>query len=163
VIRVLFVCTGNICRSPTAEGVLRAQLAAAGLDGLVEVDSCGLGGWHVGEPPDARTCATARRRGVELVHRARQLVPHDLERFDYVLALDGEHLESLERLARAKEPRARIALLRSFEPGAPIGAEVPDPYYGGDDGFEEVFELCERACAGLVDHLRAELAPGRER
>jgi protein-tyrosine phosphatase len=158
VIRLLFVCTGNICRSPTAEGVMRAQLAAAGLADRVEVDSCGLGHWHVGELPDARTRATARRRGVELTHRARQLGPHDLERFDYVLALDGEHLDALERLARARTPRAHIALLRSFEPDAPAGAEVPDPYYGGDDGFEEVYDLCERACAGLVDHLRAELA-----
>jgi protein-tyrosine phosphatase len=158
VIRVLFVCTGNICRSPTAEGVLRAQLTEAGLGGDVEVDSCGLGHWHVGEPPDERTCATARRRGVDLTHRARQLVPHDLQTFDYVLALDGEHLAALERLARAKPARAYIALLRSFEPDAPPGAEVPDPYYGGDDGFEEVYDMCERACAGLLAHLQRELA-----
>ena len=137
---------------------MRAQLAAAGLAALVEVDSCGLGHWHVGELPDTRTCATARRRGVELTHRARQLEPRDLQRFDYVLALDGEHLDALERLAGKERPRARIALLRSFEPGAPPGAEVPDPYYGGADGFEEVYDMCERACAGLVDRLCAELA-----
>jgi protein-tyrosine phosphatase len=154
VIRVLFVCSGNICRSPTAEGVLRAQLAAAGLADRVEVDSCGLGDWHVGELPDERTCATARRRGVVLDHRARQLAPRDLDAFDHVLALDRQHLGAL----RAMRPgRARVALLRSFEPDAPDGAEVPDPYYGDAAGFEHVYDLCERACAGLVAHLRAEL------
>ena len=154
VIRVLFVCTGNICRSPTAEGVLRAQLAAAGLADHVEVDSCGLGGWHVGELPDPRTVAAARRRGVELTHRARQLHARDLDRFDYVLAMDGEHLAALD----ARTGRARVALLRSFEDGAAPGAEVAAPYYGGDDGFEAVLVQCERACRGLVEHLRRELA-----
>jgi protein-tyrosine phosphatase len=154
VIRVLFVCSGNICRSPTAEGVLRAQLVAAGLADRVEVDSCGLGGWHVGELPDPRTRTTARRRGVELAHRARQLHPRDLDTFDHVLALDGEHLDALQRMRGGK---ARIALLRSFEPGAPPDAEVPDPYYGDAAGFEHVYDLCERACAGLVAHLRGEL------
>ena len=153
-IRVLFVCSGNICRSPTAEGVLRAQLAAAGLADRVEVDSCGLGDWHVGELPDARTRATARRRGVELAHRARQLHPRDLHTFDHVLALDGEHLAALVRMPRGK---ARIALLRSFERDAPPDADVPDPYYGDAAGFEHVYDLCERACAGLIEHLKREL------
>ncbi len=153
-IRVLFVCSGNICRSPTAEGVLRAQLAAAGMADRVEVDSCGLGGWHVGELPDERTRATARRRGVELVHRARQLDARDLHTFDHVLALDLEHLDALQRM---RGGTARIALLRSFEEGAPPDAEVPDPYYGDAAGFEHVYDLCERACAGLIEHLRREL------
>jgi len=153
VIRVLFVCTGNICRSPTAEGVLRALVDEAGLTSRVEIDSCGLGGWHVGEAPDPRTCATAHRRGVVLTHRARKLEPRDLDRFDYVLAMDGEHLEAL----RGMKGKARVALLRSFEPGAPPDADVPDPYYGGADGFEEVYDMCERACRGLLDHLREKL------
>jgi protein-tyrosine phosphatase len=134
--------------------VLRAQLAAADLAAHVEVDSCGIGGWHVGELPDPRTVAAARRRGLELTHRARKLHPRDLDTFDYVLAMDGEHLAALS----SRAGRAKVALLRSFEPGAAPGAEVPDPYYGGDDGFEEVLDLCERACRGFVEHLRRELA-----
>jgi low molecular weight protein-tyrosine phosphatase len=156
VIRILFVCTGNICRSPTAEGVMRSLVAAAGLGDRVEIDSCGLGGWHVGEPPDPRTCATARRRGVELSHRARKLELRDLDRFDYVLAMDGEHLRELERLARGRAS-ARIELLRGFDDNAADGAEVPDPYYGGADGFELVYDVCERACRGLLAHLTREL------
>jgi len=159
VVRILFVCTGNICRSPTAEGVMRALVSAAGLADAIELDSAGTGGWHVGELPDARTCAAARRRGVELTHRARKVEPRDLDRFDWIIALDRDHLRDLQRLVGAGT-RARIALLRSFEDDAELTDEldVPDPYYGDHDGFEEVLDLCERGCRGLLARVRAELA-----
>jgi low molecular weight protein-tyrosine phosphatase len=135
---------------------MRHLIDAAGLAAQVEVDSAGTGGWHAGELPDPRTRATARRRGVELGHRARQIEPRDLERFDHVIALDREHLRDLRALARG-DRKARLALLRSFDDAAPPDAEVPDPYYGGDDGFEHVYDLCERACRGLLAQVRREL------
>ena len=154
--RICFVCTGNICRSPTAEGVMHGLLAEAALTDRVEVDSAGTGGWHVGDLADPRTRATARRRGVELTHRARQIREADFERFDLLLALDQEHQRDLEALAPPRA-RAEIRLLRSFEPGAPAGAEVPDPYYGDAAGFEEVYDLCMAACRGLLVHVRRAL------
>jgi protein-tyrosine phosphatase len=160
VVRILFVCTGNICRSPTAEGVMRALVADAGLTDRVEIDSAGTGSWHVGESPDPRTCAAAKRRGLDLAHRARQVEPRDLDRFDYLIALDGEHLRDLQQLARTRpKRRAQIRLLRSFEAEAPPDADVPDPYYGDEAGFDEVYAICERACRGLLEHVRRELAP----
>ncbi len=135
---------------------MRSLVAAAGLTAQVELGRAGTGGWHVGELPDPRTRATARRRGVELLHRARKLDPRDLDRFDHVLAMDGEHLRDLQRLVRPGT-RAAIALLRSFDAGAGEDAEVPDPYYGGEQGFDEVYDQCERACRGLLEHVRREL------
>jgi protein-tyrosine phosphatase len=154
--KLLFVCAGNICRSPTAEGVMVRLLGEAGLAGRVVVDSAGTGGWHVGELPDPRTREAASRRGLALTHQARQLRRADLERFDLVLVMDGDNLRHVAGLARPGA-RAEIRLLRSFDPTAPAGAIVPDPYAGGPDGFEEVLDLCERACAGLLAHVRASL------
>ena len=154
--RVLCVCLGNICRSPTAEGVLVATLARAGLDAKVEVDSAGTSAAHVGEPADSRSAHTARTRGYALTSRARQVVPSDFERFDLVVAMDRSNLRALER-GRPENARARLALFRSFDPSAEPDAEVPDPYYGGPSGFDEVLDMCERAAKGLVEHLRGEL------
>jgi protein-tyrosine phosphatase len=154
--KLLFVCAGNICRSPTAEGVMARLLADAGLAGRVTVDSAGTGGWHVGELADPRTRAAARRRGLDLTHRARQLERADLDRFDLVLVMDAENLRNAHRLTDQR-PHPRIRLLRSFDPTAPTGAEVPDPYAGGPSGFEEVLDQCERACAGLLAHVRSSL------
>jgi protein-tyrosine phosphatase len=156
--RICFVCMGNICRSPTAEGVMARLLAESGLADRVVIDSAGTGGWHAGELPDPRTRAAARRRGIELDHRARQFTRTDLDRFDLVLAMDEDNLRHLQRLV-GDRARPEVRLLRSFDREAPPDAEVPDPYYtGGDDGFEEVLDQCERACEGLLAHLRRQLA-----
>ncbi len=155
VVRVLFVCTGNICRSPTAEGVFRRLVEEAGLAGTVEIDSAGTTGYHVGEAPDARSRAAARRRGVSLDdQRARQVARADFDRFDLVLAMDRGHLRQLRRLCPpGREERLRLFL--SFAPH--LGAEdVPDPYYGAAGGFEEVLDLVEAGARGLLEHLRRE-------
>ena len=155
--RVLFVCLGNICRSPTAEGVMRSLVEQAGLQERIEIDSAGTGAWHVGSPADARASATARARGVALESVARQVVLDDFEEFDLVLAMDSENLRALTRLASDEEQRARIRLLREFDPASEGAADldVPDPYYGGEHGFEAVFDLVQAACAGLLGRIQA--------
>lgn len=155
--RICFVCTGNICRSPTAEGVMRAVVTEAGLADRFELDSAGTTGWHAGELPDPRTIATARRRGVALTHRARQLVAADLDRFDRLVAMDATNLRNIAPIV-GNRGAAKIGLLRAFDPAAPPGAEVADPYYGGQRGFEEVYDQCVAACRGLLAAVRA--APG---
>ena len=152
-VRLCFVCLGNICRSPTAEGVMRHLVEQAGLSDRIAIDSAGTGAWHAGEQADARSRATAARRGVRLDSIARQVTREDFERFDYLLAMDTSNQEELERIAPGPAARRKVRLLRSFDPAAPAGAAVPDPYYGGDDGFERVFEICEAACRGLLEHL----------
>jgi low molecular weight protein-tyrosine phosphatase len=155
--RILFVCMGNICRSPTAEGVMRSLLEREGLDGRIELDSAGTGGWHVGAPPDGRATEAARRRGIAVTGEARQATVHDLEAHDLVLAMDRENLRDLRALAPDDETRAKIRLLREFDPRAVAAGEldVPDPYYGGERGFEEILDIVEAACRGLLDDLRA--------
>jgi protein-tyrosine phosphatase len=150
--RVLFVCLGNICRSPTAEGVLRA-IAARESPGLkLEIDSAGTAHYHVGEPPDRRTVAAARRRGYDLAGlRARQVTSEDFDRFDYLLAMDQANLEELER-QRPGGATTKLALFLEFAPGAQT-LEVPDPYYGGVEDFERVLDLCEEAARGLLRRL----------
>lgn len=154
--RILFVCLGNICRSPTAEAVLRHRLAAAGLDGEVEVDSAGTGGWHVGHPPDERSAAAALRRGIELDGAARRVGPEDFESFDLLIAMDRQNHADLRAMARSPEHVAKLRLLREYDPVAVEAGElaVPDPYYGEGDGFEHVLDLVERACDGLIESLR---------
>lgn len=156
-ISVCFVCLGNICRSPTAEGVFRRKVKDRGWEHLVAVDSAGTAAYHEGEQADRRSRAVAHRRGYDLDSIARQFKKEDLDRFDYVLAMDAQNLVDLQRLVvQGHNPKARLALLRDFDPSAPQGSSVPDPYYGGARGFDEVLEQCERACDGLLDHL----APG---
>ncbi len=155
-VKICFVCLGNICRSPTAEGVMRHIVRQEGLEGIVELDSAGTGSWHVGEPPDERASETARGRGFDLGGRARQFTKKDFDRFDYVVAMDQSNRANLERMAPDAVARAKIWLLREFDAEASEGAEVPDPYYGGPDGFEHVFDVVEAACRGLLAHLRAE-------
>jgi protein-tyrosine phosphatase len=153
---VLFVCLGNICRSPLAEGVFRKLVHDSGLQDWFRIDSAGTSGYHEGEGPDPRSCAVARARGVELDHSARRIRAADLEQFHYVLAMDGDNLERIQRLVDGQRRVPTIALLRSFEAGAPPGAEVPDPYYGGPGGFDEVHDMVARACRGLLAHICAE-------
>jgi protein-tyrosine phosphatase len=155
--RVLFVCTGNICRSPTAEGVFAARAASRGLAGRIAADSAGIGGWHVGKPPDERAQDCARARGVEIGHqRARRIARDDFAAFDLILAMDRSHLDALRRAA-PKGAQDRIRLLLEFDPGQSV-RDVPDPYYGGLNGFERVFDMIEAAADGLLDHVEAALA-----
>ncbi len=157
--RLLFVCLGNICRSPTAEGAMRALLEREGLDGQIELDSAGTGSWHVGSAPDRRATAAARRQGVELRGVARQVEPDDFERFDLLLAMDSENARNLRAIARDEEQRGKVRLLRQFDPDSVARGEldVPDPYYGAD-GFDEVFAIVQAGCEGLLAQLRAESA-----
>lgn len=134
---------------------MRHLVREAGLEAAIEVDSAGTEGYHVGESPDARARAAGRRRGIEISGRARQVTRADFERFDYVLAMDGDNLENLLQLAPSKSA-AECGLLRAFDPASPHGASVPDPYYGGESGFDEVVELCVRACSGLLERIRRE-------
>lgn len=147
--RLLTVCLGNICRSPTAQAAILAAADEAGLD--LEVDSCGTGDWHIGELPDKRMRTAAAAAGLTLDSRARQLEPADLDDHDLVLAMDRENLRVLESMA--SDTTARIELFRSWDPLANGDLEVPDPYYGGERGFAEVVEICRRTAAALVQDL----------
>lgn len=153
-VRVCFVCLGNICRSPTAEGVFRHLVQDAGLSTSIEIDSAGMGAWHAGEPPDPRSVEAAADRGIQLDSEARTFRVEDFAYFDYLIAMDRENQDELYALAPDTDARERIAMLRYFDPGADPGAEVPDPYYGGEGGFDTVLDLCEAACRGLLDHVR---------
>lgn len=150
---VLFVCLGNICRSPSAEGVFRQVLEREGLLEQISVDSCGIGDWHVGKAPDPRAQAAARRRGITIgALRARQLAPDDFDRFDYVLAMDHDNLRAIRAMQPSDYP-GHAGLLLAFAGHG--DAEVPDPYYGGEQGFEEVLDLIESASHGLLEHIRS--------
>ncbi|MEU8591097.1 low molecular weight protein-tyrosine-phosphatase [Streptomyces sp. NPDC048664] len=155
--RVCFVCTGNICRSPTAEAVFHARVEEAGLDGLVEVDSAGTGGWHEGEGADPRTARTLEEHGYESDHTARQFQTSWFSRLDLVIALDSGHLKALRRIAPTPEDAAKVRLLRSYDPAADDDLDVPDPYYGRRDGFETVLEMVEAASTGLLAAVREQV------
>lgn len=152
--RILFVCTGNICRSPTAEGVARGLAQKLGLEEHFEFDSAGTHGYHAGDPPDPRTIAAARRRGYDLAYlRARRVTEFDFIRFDYVIAMGRDHLEWLQR-ACPPLYHDKLGLLLEFSPRFDED-EVPDPYYGGMDGFEQVLDLVEDAATVLIRQLAA--------
>jgi protein-tyrosine phosphatase len=152
--RVCFVCTGNICRSPMAESVFRARLQEAGLDGLVEVDSAGTGGWHEGDGADPRTVTVLVNNGYDSAHSARQFQASWFSRLDLVIALDAGHLKALRRLAPTGQDADKVRLLRSYDPSAGGDLDVPDPYYGGMDGFDECLEKVEAASEGLLAAVR---------
>lgn len=158
-IRICFVCLGNICRSPTAEATMRRLLDRAQLASAIEIDSAGTGDWHVGDPPDARARASAKRRGIELGGRARQVETSDFERFDYLIAMDRANRRDLLRMAPDDGAKAKVVLFRSYDPGSPRDADVPDPYYGEGDGFETVLDICEAAASGLLEHIREKHRP----
>jgi len=151
VLHIVFVCSGNICRSPMAELVFRAKVEEAGLDHLVQVSSAGTGGWHVGEAADKRARAKLAEHGYPTGHVAAEVDRGHLAA-DLLLAADDSHLSFLRR--KVSDP-AKVRLLREFDPSAPEGAEVPDPYYGEDDGFEDVLGMIERSVPGLLDWVRA--------
>jgi protein-tyrosine phosphatase len=155
-IAVLFVCMGNICRSPTAEAVFRSMIAEAGLDSRVRAASAGTHGYHAGSPPDRRALAAGKQRGFDLsTIRARRVAAEDFESFDYILAMDEDVLDDLRQVAPG-QARAHVGLLLDYAPGRPERT-VPDPYYGGRQGFERVLDLVVEACAGLVEELRRRL------
>lgn len=151
--RILFVCMGNICRSPTAEGVARKIITNNKLENIIKVDSAGTHGYHVGEPPDLRTREAALRRGIDLSGlRARKVVPEDFERFDLLLAMDHDNLALLKRGAQP-EHHAKLGLFMSY--ASRFDTEViPDPYYGGEQGFELVLDMAEDAAGGLIEALQ---------
>jgi protein-tyrosine phosphatase len=154
--RVLFVCLGNICRSPTAEGAMRALVREEGLEDSIELDSAGTGNWHVGSPPDPRAIAAALARGIALEGCAREARREDFDDFDLVLAMDRSNMRELRRLAPGAQALAKVRLLREFDP-ASAGAEdldVPDPYHGAAGGFDEVLDLVQAACRGLLEQIR---------
>lgn len=161
--RILFVCLGNICRSPSAEAVMRNLLEKQAIDGSIELDSAGTSDWHAGEAPDARAAQAARKRGIELSGAARQVEPEDFERFDLILAMDRSNLSALQHLAPSDEARAKLRLLREFDPASEQSGEldVPDPYHGGPEGFDRVLDLLSDACEGLLEHVRIEEGSAR--
>jgi protein-tyrosine phosphatase len=154
--RVLFVCLGNICRSPTAEGVMAKLVADAGLQDEIELDSAGTGAWHTGEPADARARKAALARGIELQSIARQVRTEDFERFDLILAMDGSNLHALRQLAPDMGAREKVRLLREFDPASADlpDLDVPDPYYDSQRGFESVLDQVQAACEGLLAQVR---------
>ncbi|MGK2932656.1 MAG: low molecular weight protein-tyrosine-phosphatase [Solirubrobacterales bacterium] len=149
-VRILFVCLGNICRSPTAEAVMKGLIEEEGLTGQIEVDSAGTGAWHVGNPPDDRATETAARRGIVMNGAARQVTVDDFDDFDLIVAMDGSNHADLLSLSGGDNPKVR--LLREI--GGDEETDVPDPYYGGDDGFEEVLDIVERGCRALLEEVR---------
>ncbi len=151
--KILFVCLGNIVRSPLAENIFRRLVQENGLDKRYEVDSAGTGGWHAGESPDPRMVRVAARHGLNYSGRARQVTPQDLQEFDLVVAMDRDNKAVLYSLAQTPQQQAKIHLLRDFDPYGKPNAEVPDPYYGGIDGFEKVYQIVERSCRGMLHSL----------
>jgi low molecular weight protein-tyrosine phosphatase len=156
-VAVCFVCLGNICRSPTAEGIFKKLVREARLDDRVTVESRGTGDWHTGEPADARARAAAKRRGVVLDGTACRFERGDFARFDYILSMDTRVLDTLRDMARTGDERDRVHNFRAFDPDSPPDAPVPDPYYGGADGFDQVFDICEAGCRGLLAEVRTRL------
>jgi protein-tyrosine phosphatase len=154
---VLFVCLGNICRSPTAEGTMRALVREAGMEQQIELDSAGTGSWHVGSSPDERATAAAAARGIALEGAARQVSVADFDDFNLMIAMDSANMSDLRDLAGDDRRREKVRLLREFDPAcAGTGdLDVPDPYYGPGDGFERVLDMVEASCRGLLARIEA--------
>lgn len=152
-ISVLFVCLGNICRSPLAEAVFRQVVKESGLEPRFRIDSAGTSGYHDGDPPDRRTTEVAGRRGVEVAGVSRRIAPQDVATFDYLVVMDEENRRAVERLVESSPATSEVRLFREFDGEADGDTEVPDPYFGGPDGFENVHELVERSARGLLEHL----------
>lgn len=157
-VRLCFVCLGNICRSPTAQGVMQHLVDEAGVADRVEIDSAGTADYHVGDPPDARSAAEAQRRGIVLEHRGQQFTAALFDDFDLVVAMDSANARDLRRRVPTPEAEAKIRLLREYDPDADRGSDardldVPDPYYGGESGFADVYDMVERSCRMLLAEI----------
>lgn len=152
-IRVLFVCLGNICRSPLAEAIFKHKVKARGWEQWIEGDSCGTSNYHIGDSPDPRTIANASKNGVRIDHCGRQLSIDDLNDFDYILAMDNSNYSNILRLPGSETYAHKVQLMRNFDPAGK--GEVPDPYYGGEKGFQEVFDILDRTMEKFLDHLEA--------
>jgi protein-tyrosine phosphatase len=157
-VEVCFVCLGNICRSPLAQGVFEALVKEEGLQDRIITSSAGVGHWHVGNPPDPRMQQTAHEHGIQLNSRARQFRASDFKQMDLILAMDHSNLSALKQMSTEPELQDKLFLFRSFDPQHNNDLEVPDPYYGGDKGFETVYQIVDRTCPKVLDHLKTQLA-----
>ena len=152
-VHVLFVCLGNICRSPLAEGIFKKLVEDRGLQGQIQSDSAGTSGWHIGEPSDPRTMEVAVKHGISIDHYGKKTGPSDFQRFDYIVAMDRSNFDNIKRTTGfdSYDP-SRLLMMRDFD-DVGKGQDVPDPYYGGGDGFEHVYQILDRSCHKLLDHI----------
>lgn len=155
-IKVLFVCLGNICRSPLAEAIFKHKIRNEGLELQIEADSCGTSNYHIGSQPDPRTITSAVQNGIAIDHCGRQLSIHDLKNFDFILAMDKSNYNNILKLADSREFAHKVKLMREFDPQESDG-EVPDPYFGGESGFIEVFSILDRSLENFIAHLKKEM------
>ena len=155
-IEICFVCLGNICRSPLAEGVFQALVNQEGLEERIFIQSAGTGGWHVGSPPDPRMQETAKQKGIFMASVAQQFQAGDFKRFDWVIAMDRSNFESLEFMCSPETAKKKLRLFRSFDPQANGEEDVPDPYYGRGDGFETVYQIINRTCPKILEFLKTQ-------
>jgi protein-tyrosine phosphatase len=161
-VEVCFVCLGNICRSPLAQGVFETLVKEEGLQDRIIISSAGVGNWHVGNPPDPRMQQTAHEHGIQLNSQARQFQASDFKQMDLVLAMDHSNLSALQQMRPAPELKDKLFLFRSFDSQHNNDLDVPDPYYGGDKGFETVYQIVERTCPKVLEHLKTKLKKKHE-
>ena len=154
-VEVSFVCLGNICRSPLAQGVFQNLVDREKLDHKIIISSAGTSSWHIGDPPDQRMCQTAQSKGIQLKSRAQQFQRKDFDQFNLVLAMDQSNLAKLKEIAPDALPEDKLMLFRSFDPESNGDLNVPDPYYGGTKGFEAVYRMVERTCPPLLDYIKS--------